>query len=121
MASNIVRFDELRYITYTALATPSAFVAFGFVTSQSTPAPFDHAMRVLNFKNTTDADIYISYDGVTINDIVAKSTFDLYDLTSDQDANEMFRYQSGTQVYAASVAMPTKGYIGLTSIYGKGE
>jgi len=119
VASNLVRFDTLRLIAYTALT--STFTPFGFVTSQSTPAPFAHAMRVLNFKNTTDADVYISYDGVTINDIIPSSSFDLYDLTSDQDANEMFRYQSGTQIYASFVLMPTKGYISLTSIYGKGE
>ena len=78
-------------------------------------------MRVLNFQNTTDGDILISFDGIKVNGIVPASSFDLYDLTSDEDVNEMFRYEVGTQVYIKYATAPTKGTFYLTAIYGKGE
>lgn len=119
MSSNIVRFDQLRSVAFGSIT--SSFVGMGFVTSPGTPAPFTHAMRVLNFQNTTDGDIYISFDGTTINAIVPASSFSLYDLTSDQDDNESFRYENGTQIYVKYSSAPTLGSFYLTAIYGKGE
>lgn len=84
--------------------------------------PFGHAMRVLVFRNTSDADVYISFDGTTINDIIPAGSFSLYDITSDQDINEHFRYQENTQVFVEYVSTPpSKGGLFLTAIYGKGE
>lgn len=93
----------------------------GFITSPATAAPFTHAMRVLNFQNTTDGDVFVSFDGTTINVIVPASSFDLYDLTSDEDINEMFRYEVGTTVYIKYSTAPSKGSFYLTAVYGKGE
>lgn len=109
--SNIVRFDALRS------------VAFGSITNSYTAigGEFTHAMRVLVFRNNTDADMLISFDGTTNNDIIPAGSFSLYDLTSDQDTTEHFRYQNGTQVYVKYVSAPSKGTFYLTCIYGKGE
>jgi len=111
MASNIVRFDAVRS------------VAFGSITGSYTAigTALGHAMRVLHFINGTDGDVMISFDGTTDNVPVLAGSFDLYDLTSDQDQNESFRYQSGTQLYVKYITAPTKGTLYVVAIYGKGE
>jgi len=111
MGSNIVRFDAVRSIpeaSITAIYTPLG-------------VPFAHAMRVLHFINDTNGDMMISFDGVTDNAPVLADSFSLYDLTSDQDSNEMFRYQSGTQLYIRYLSIPTTGSFYVVAVYGKGE
>lgn len=111
MASNIVRFDPVRSL------------AFGSITGsyQTLGTAFTHAMRVLHFINDTDGDMMISFDGTTDNAPVLADSFSLYDLTSDQDSNEMFRYENGTQIYVKFLSAPTKGTFYLVCVYGKGE
>jgi hypothetical protein len=102
----------------------ATYQPIGFLSAPSTPAPFQHAMRVLHFINNTNGDMMVSFDGFTDNVAVIADSFDLYDLTSDQDSNEMFRYQLGTQVYIRWISAPTApvdGTFYLVAIYGKGE
>ena len=112
--SNIVRFDAVRSI---ALAS---------VTGSYLPLgnPFTHAMRVLHFINNTNGDMMISFDGVTDNVPLLAESFALYDLTSDQDIDEQFRYQNGTQIFVKYITAPTlpaDGAVYLVAVYGKGE
>ena len=110
--SNIVRFDAIRTIANGSIT--ASYTALG--------VPFTHAMRVVQFINGTDADIMISFDGTTDNVAVLAGSFALYDLTSDQDQNEKFRYQSGTQLYIKYIsALPTKNSVYVVCVYGKGE
>ena len=78
-------------------------------------------MRVLHFINNTNGDCAISFDGTTDNIPVLADSFVVYDLTAAQDANEMFRYEKGTQIYVKYLTAPTEGDFYLVSIYGKGE
>lgn len=114
MSSNIVRFDAVRSI---ALASITAlYLPVG--------SPFAHAMRVLHFINNTNGDMAVSFDGTTDNVIILAGGFALYDLTSDQDVNEAFRYQNGTQIFVRYISAPTlpaDGAFYLVAIYGKGE
>jgi hypothetical protein len=112
MGSNIVRFDPIRAMASASITT--SYQPIGFLSAPSTPAPFQHG---------TNGDVLISFDGVTDNAIALANTFDLYDLTSDEDTNESFRYQLGTQVYIRYVSAPgspTNTFY-LVAIYGKGE
>lgn len=111
MPSNIVRFDPVRT------------VAFGSITSSYTAlgSKFGHAMRVLHFINNTDGDVMISFDGVNDNIPVLANSFSLYDLTSDQDQNESFRYQSNSQLLIKYLSAPTEGSFYVVAVYGKGE
>lgn len=112
--SNLVRFDGLRKTAYGSITT--SYVALG--------TPFTHAMRVLHFVNNTDALIYVSFDGTNDNAVIVPNGFALYDLTSDQDWSEKFRYQNGTQIYIKYVgSAPTAASDGfyLVAVYGKGE
>lgn len=111
MGSNIVRVDAVRSIANGSITT--SYQALGI--------PFGHAMRVLHFLNDTDGDCMISFDGVTDNIPVLADSFSLYDLTSDQDSNESFRYQNGTQIYIKYISAPTTGSFYLVCVYGKGE
>lgn len=114
MTSNIVRFDALRTLTAAQIiAGAGSFVALG--------TPLGHAMRVLHFTNETDGDMIVSFDGTTDNAILPAMDFALYDLTSDEDNNESFRYEKGTQIYIRYISLPTTGNFYLTAIYGKGE
>lgn len=118
MSSNIVRFDRLRSVSGTLLT--SSYTAFG--------AGFSHAMRVLHFTNDTNSLIYISFDGVNDNIVlIASQSFALYDLTSDEDYDERFRYQNNTQLYikyvgsAPSPVTGTSNTVYAVAVYGKGE
>lgn len=114
--SNIVRFDAVRS---SAIASISA-------TYTPLGTPFTHMMRVLHFINDTNGTYMISFDGTTDNVPILADGFSLYDLTSDQDGNESFRYQINTQLYIKYLVAPT-AVVGTTdtfycvAIYGKGE
>ena len=111
MASNIVRFDAVRSLGFASIG--ATYSAIG--------TPLGHAMRVLHFINDTNGDVMVSFDGSTDNVPVLAESFSLYDLTSDQDSNEMFRYQVGTQLYIKYLSVPTSGTFYIVAIYGKGE
>lgn len=111
MASNIVRFDSYRTKDFSAIT--GSYTAVG--------SPFAHPMRVLHFINKTDADLSISFDGINDNTVIAANGFALYDLTSDQDRTESFRYEQGTQVFVKQITVPSTGTLYLVAIYGKGE
>jgi hypothetical protein len=111
MASNIVRFDAVRSIA--AASITSSYQTLG--------TTFGHAMRVLHFINNTDGVMMISFDGVTDNVPVISNTFSLYDLTAQEDTNESFRYQYGTQIWIKYVSAPTTGNFYVVAVYGKGE
>jgi len=111
MSSNIVRFDAVRSVAFGSIT--NAYVALGI--------PLGHAMRVLHFINATDGNIMVSFDGTTDNAPVIAESFSLYDLTSDQDANESFRYEIGTQIYIKYLTAPTTGSFYIVEVYGKGE
>lgn len=109
--SNIVRFDAIRSLGFASIT--ASYIELG--------GPFDHAMRVLHFINGTDADIMISFDRVNDNIVLLADTFALYDLTSDQDSNEHFRYQEGSQLLIKYLQAPTRGTFYAIAVYGKGE
>ncbi len=119
MASNIVRFDKLRGMGF-AQITP-AYQGIGFLATPTVPAAFTHAMRVLHFINDTDGDIMVSFDAINDNFPVIADSFSLYDLTSDQDDNESFRYENGSGIFIKWLTAPTTGTFYLVAIYGKGE
>lgn len=112
MSSNIVRFDAVRSIAWNQPIT-NVYQQFG--------VPFAHAMRLVHFINGTDGDMMISFDGTTDNVPVLSGSFDLYDLTSDQDTNEAFRYEVGTQIWIKYISAPTTGTVYMVCVYGKGE
>jgi hypothetical protein len=127
MASNIVRIDQIRGIQGPDITSSYRGLGFDYTaTHPPTQAPFTHMMRVLHFINDTNGVLMISFDGVTDNAIVLPNSFVLYDLTSDQDDNESFRYQAGTELFVKYLVAPTPQTVStntlyLVAVYGKGE
>jgi len=117
MGSNIVRFDTVRSIPIAS--TSASYVKFGI--------PFGHAMRVLHFINDSNGTYMFSFDGTTDNFPLISESFTLYDLTSDEDSNETFRYEVGSQLWIKQLIAPTSTTGVLTdtiyavAVYGKGE
>lgn len=112
--SNIVRFDSWRSMAFASIT--ASYTALG--------TPFDHAMRVIHFVNNTNGDIAISFDGTNDNIFILAGGFALYDLTSDQDMTERFRYQMGSQLFVKYITAPTgpaTGAVYAICVYGKGE
>lgn len=111
MGSNIVRFDAVRSVANGSIT--ASYTKLGSV--------FGHPMRLVQFINNTDGDMMISFDGITDNVPSIANGFDLYDLTSDQDANESFRYEQNTQLYIKYITVPTTGTFYVVTVFGKGE
>jgi hypothetical protein len=116
MSSNIVRFDAVRSV-------PIASITGSYITLGTR---LTHAMRVLHFINDTNGTYMVSFDGTTDNVPILADGFSLYDLTSDQDGNESFRYEIGTQLYIKSIVAPTtvsgtSNTFYVVAIFGKGE
>lgn len=116
MASNIVRFDAVRSAAIASIT--GSYTKFGI--------PFAHAMRVLHFVNDSNGIYMFSFDGITDNFPLVGNSFNLYDLTSDEDSNEEFRYESGTQLWIKFLVAPTiqtssSNAVYCVAVYGKGE
>lgn len=109
--SNVVKFDSVRSVAFGSIT--ASYVALG--------TAFSHEMRILHFINNTNGDVMLSFDGVNDNIPVIANTFSLYDFTSDQDANEKLRIQSGSQIYIKYIGAPSTGTFYLAAVYGKGE
>lgn len=116
MASNIALFDTVRQ------------VAIASITASYTPLgiPFGFAMRLLHFVNDTNGSYMLTTDPLRDMVPLIGDAFNLYDVTSDEDSNDMFRMAKGTQWYIKSVVAPTivagtSNAVYLACIYGKGE
>jgi len=109
--SRIVRFDAVRSVAFGSIT--GSFVQLG--------TPFGHTMRIVKFQNTTDADVIISFDGSTLNDVIPAGTFSLYDFTSDGPGQDLFVMQLNTPVFIKYSSAPTKGNFYVTCVYGQGE
>jgi len=109
--ANRVRFDQVRTKDFATIT--NAYTKLGVA--------FAHKMRVVHFINGTDADIMLSFDGINDNAPVLADTFSLYDLSSDQDTNESFRYEINTQLYIKYLQAPTTGSFYAVCVYGQGE
>ncbi len=97
-------------------------VAFGAITGSYTPLGSDlrHATRLMKIFNTTNADMFISFDGTTNNDYVPAGSFTLYDLTTN-GISELFAFEIGTQIYVKYNSVPSSGSVTVICLYGQGQ
>lgn len=124
MGSNIALFDPVRSIAFGSIL--GTFVPFGFSTTPTIAAPLGHPTRILHFINDTNGSYMLSTDGVTDMVPLIGDSFNLYDLTSDEDENETLRMAKGTQIYIRFIVAPssvagTSNAVYLACMYGKGE
>lgn len=100
-------------------AIPVQTVAFGSITGSfvafgaAMPAP----IRILKISNTTDADIYISYDGTTVQDAIPASSGMVLDITTNKSQDVGAFIGQGVVVYLKYVSAPTSGNVYLSAYY----
>lgn len=105
-----VKYEAIRQAGFATLS--AAYAAVG--------TPFTNPIRSVKIVNTTNADIFVSYDGVTDQDIIPTGSFALYDYCSNL-AMPAGRLEQplGTQVWAREVsADATSGSVYVIAMYG---
>ncbi len=111
MASIIVSVDELRSLAFGAIG--ATYLPLGIA--------FAHPMRIIKIINTTNTDMFISFDGTLDNDYVPAGSFILYDITTNQYNDAGWFFRTGTQVYVKYNTAPASGSVFLAAVYGRGE
>ena len=96
-----VQFEAVREAAFGGIG--AAYAALG-------AALTDNA-RLIGFTNTTDAEVYISFDlGVTNHLRIAAGSFKLYDLTTNKVRDDGYFLPTGTVISQVRVAgAPTSG------------
>lgn len=95
-------------------------LAFGSVGASYTALGSAMENPIVNYKisNGTDANIIISFDGVTNHDFVAANGFTLYDVQANHGKGLAFALTKGAMVYVKrESAAPTSGSVYLTAFY----
>jgi len=94
------QFEAVREVAFGGIG--AAYAALG-------AALTDNA-RLVGIKNTTDAEVYISFDGVINHLRIAASSFKLYDITTNKVRDDGYFLPIGTIIYQMRVAgAPTLG------------
>ena len=85
--------------------------AFGVITNAYTAlgTPTTGYTRLMNFVNDTDADMLISFDGVTDHLRIAFNSFQLFDCTTNRVTDDGFFLPKNTQIYIKFAAAPSTG------------
>jgi len=94
-------------------------VAFGSLTNAfvALGAAMPEPIRILKINNTTDADIYISFDGTTNNDVVVASSGMVLDVTTNKSVEQGMFLKQGTVFYVKYITAPTSGNVYLSAYY----
>lgn len=109
--AKIVGFEPLRSLSYTAIS--GAYAPLG--------TPTDFPSKIIKLQNTTDAAVFISFDGVTAVDILPAGAFTLYDFSSNSYVDWGFELKKGTQFYVSQVSAVSLGAVYLTCVYAIGQ
>ena len=109
LSSMKIRYEPLRSLAYTSLS--SDYVAVG--------TPFVNPVRQILITNLTDANLIISYNGVTAMDVVAANTGKVLDYSSNKaDQAGVLEQDAGDRCYVMlEEAAATTGNVYVTIIY----
>jgi hypothetical protein len=78
-----------------------------------------HPARLLIFQNSTDVDLYISFNGVDDNLELLAYGYMIVDLTSNKTIPAGFYQPEGDQIYVKDQgAAPSLGKVSLSVVYG---
>jgi len=81
--------------------------------------PFTAPIRIMTLVNNTDGDMIFSLDGINSHFFVPKSSFRLYDFTTNKQlVDQMFVIQEGTQIFVKYSTTPSSGAVYVEGIYG---
>ena len=104
-----VRYEELRSIGFASLS--GAYVGVG--------AAFQHPLRLLKVNNVSDANLIISFDGITDMDFIAAQSAYVFDFSSNaSETGGVFEQPAGQRFYVREEsAAATEGSVYVTVIY----
>jgi hypothetical protein len=111
MSSIVVEIETLRSLAFGAIGI--TYLPLGI--------PLAHPARIVKIMNTTNADMFISDDGVLDKDYVPAGGFTLYDLTTNHNESAGWFFRIGTQFYIKYATAPASGSVFLVALYGEGE
>lgn len=116
MASNMLLFDVVRSLPIASIS--GTYAKLG--------SAFGHPMRILHFINDSNGTYMLSRNGIDDHVPLVGDSFSLYDGTSDEDQNEMARFEKGQQWWIKSLIAPTviattTNTVYLACMYGRGE
>lgn len=103
--------DELRSLAFGAIGVN--YTAMGVA--------FAHPMRIISIKNMTDAQLLISFDGVTDHELVPDNAGIIWDFCTNRVNVAGAMISVGTTIYVKQSEVPTTGSIYLSCFYGFGE
>jgi hypothetical protein len=110
--SDVALFDELRSIDFGSIS--------GTYT-EITPS-FEHVVRIINFDNNTDGDMFISLDGVTNHLFMPANSLKVFDLTTNRsDYNSSWAFAKGTRIFIKQSSAPTSGSFYIACIFQRGQ
>lgn len=106
-----VAFEAVREIAFGSIS--------GTYATLGTPL-LDHG-RLLGLNNSTNADVYISFNGSTNHLRMAANSFKLYDFSTNKVRDDGLFIAIGTQIYVKEVSgAPTSGTVWAEIMYGEG-
>lgn len=89
-----VSFDAVRELDFGDIS--GTYAAVG--------TPFSDHVRLIDFNNGTDQDLYISFDGTTNHLRISANSFKLFDLSANKIRDDGLFIASGTQIYVKEVS-----------------
>lgn len=107
-------FDTIRTLANGSISASYAAVGIAFT----------HPCRMIRFVNNTDGDMFFSTDGTNNMLFVPKTSFVLYDLSSNGNPQQGFSPLAlpiNTQIYVKQSTAPSTGSVYVEVIYAAGE
>lgn len=106
-----VEFEAVREVAFGGIG--AAYAALGAVTSDN--------VRQIKINNATDAEVYISFDGINDHIRLAANSFDLWDFTANKVRDDGFFIATNTTIFQRRVAgAPTVGNLWVSTVIGAG-
>jgi len=106
-----VAFDAVRELAFGSIS--GTYAALG--------VPIADNVRLLSVSNSTDDEVYISFDGTTNHLRLVANSFKLFDLSANKIRDDGLFIAAGTQVYVKQVSgAPTSGSVWVEAMSAEG-
>lgn len=89
-----VAFDAIRELAFSGIS--SSYAALGTPTADN--------VRLISISNSSDQEVYISFDGTTDHLRLVSNSFKLFDLSANKIRDDGLFIAAGTQIYVKEVS-----------------
>lgn len=114
--------EPLRKLTAAQVtASGTTFISIKPYNTPSGSIPLINPCRILLTQNTTDNELWFSFDGTTPHYVVPAGSFVLLDVTTNKSIVDAMYFAVGTIIYVAvptGGVNPTTGNVYLSAFYG---